>query len=164
MNKSTYLLVKLFQSAVLIDPDIGKTEKKYVSNHRHEIKATCRVLERLGLVEQDEQSVVGYQPTRRLLKYLAERSTQRSKLSNRPETNTDRALFDLLMDVAGIEHGWRNEPTAEVMFAGAVLNALELFHDDEGALKATPMLRRLIAEHDFRRDGFSEKRIRSLTA
>src|SRR5260370_41703602 len=60
---------------------------------------TCRVLERLGLLEK-ASCTLGFKPTDRLINIIADRMVQPTTRSKNPVANVDHDLVDLLWQLA----------------------------------------------------------------
>jgi hypothetical protein len=61
---------------------------------------TCRVLERLGLVEKKASCTLGFKPTHRLINIIADRMVQPTTRNKNPVANVDHDLVDLLWQLA----------------------------------------------------------------
>jgi hypothetical protein len=61
---------------------------------------TCRVLERLGLVEKKASCTLGFKPTHRLINIIADRMVKPTTRSKNPVANVDHDFVDRLWQLA----------------------------------------------------------------
>jgi hypothetical protein len=143
VDSESFFLIKLIQEALLFDCDSNMGAIEYLEKYDRFIRATGRVLERLGLAESDERRGIGWKATRRLISLIADRGVRPLKGTKNRASYTDRALLDLLVVAAEMD----GDGYGGGFFAVEVLEALGLLRRDgfEG-WEPMPLLAQLLVE------------------
>lgn len=139
------LMIALFQAAHSLhgdDPRESLTDKvQYVKHCASDIDKLGRVLKFLGLAETNQQSMLGWTPTARLVHIIAERAARPTKGSATRATKKERQVIDSLLQLAGGQ-------TEEVFtddFLFNVLNGLGFLRESGGGeCKPTALLREVL--------------------
>ena len=140
----TLLMVSIFQQAFPLDPEGSLND--YMAFFALEIDRTCRVLEYLGLAERALGSHLGWKPTPRLMKIIAERVILPFEKSKYPMAADHRKFVSsFILRATG---DVRQDPTAEAFeFICSVLVALGFLQQvASGRFKPTGRLRDLVLE------------------
>jgi hypothetical protein len=141
------LMIAIFQAAYPIWNDVKKEDEEdqtvYVKALATDIKRLGRMFKFLGLAEDDKQSVLGWKPTAKLIRMVAERAARPTKGSNKRATRKDDAMMQSLLQVAD---GWV-EQTFTDDFVFNVLNCFGLLRENiYGECKPTAPLRDMLQE------------------
>jgi hypothetical protein len=141
------LMIAIFQAAYPIWSDVKKEDEedqtRYVKALATDIKRLGRIFKFLGLAEDDKQSVLGWKPTAKLIRMVAERAARPTKGSNKRATRKDDAMMQSLLQLAD---GWV-EQTFTDDFVFNVLNCFGLLRESVyGECKPTALLREMLQE------------------
>ena len=133
------LMIAFFQAAHSLHGDPDKVQ--YVKYCASDIDKLGRVLKFLGLAETNQQSMLGWTPTARLVHIIAERAARPTKGSATPATKKERQVINSLLQLAGGQ-------TEEVFtddFLFNVLNGLGFLGEGgDGECKPTALLREVL--------------------
>jgi hypothetical protein len=140
------LMIAIFQAAYPIWNDVKKEDEadqtRYVKCCASDIERLGRIFKFLGLAEDDKQSVLGWKPTAKLIRMVAERAARPTKGSNKRATRKEEAMIQSLLQLAD---GWV-EQTFTDDFVFNVLNCFGLLRESVyGECKPTTLLQELLA-------------------
>ena len=122
------------------------TPEKFVTDYPRPAYGAIQMLDRLGLVERDRGSVLGWRATAQLEKMAAKAMAKPDRNVKRQESELDDFILDLLADTAGIGRG-----DVEGGSAYRVLEELRLVRTNTGgAGVVTKALLRLILVDAYR--------------
>ena len=108
IDNATYLMVSIFQRLFRSDDDSRDIEE-YVKDNKLEIKNAGRAFEYLDLADLDQSSLLGWKPTRTLLKIIAQRASKYSVTRF-----SYHEYQDVLLDVLHREVFGKNAKTSRV--------------------------------------------------
>src|SRR5260370_35986159 len=94
-DNDSFLVMSIFRKAY----DSEASAEKLVPIFDFLADPTCRVLERLGLVEK-ASCTLGFKPTHRLINIIADRMVQTTTRSKNTVANVDHDFLDLLWRLA----------------------------------------------------------------
>jgi hypothetical protein len=140
------LMIALFQAAHPLagdDPGESLTDKvQYVKYCASDIDRLGRVLKFLGLAETNQQSMLGWTPTARLVHIIAERAARPTKGSATTRaTKKERRVIDSLLQLAG----GQTEQVFTDDFLFNVLNSLGFLRESGGGeCRPTALLREVL--------------------
>jgi hypothetical protein len=109
--------------------DAPDASNEYIKREARRIAATSELLKCLGLAKSDEQSKLGWKPTRLLLRIIANEATRPRAILEDRQTKEERAFLDSI--VASVEANKKGEYDRSALRGGFhLLNAPGLLRED----------------------------------
>ena len=125
------------------------TPEKFVVRYRRLANGAVQMLDRLGLVQRDHGSILGWRATAQLEKIAAEAAAKPDRRLKRQHNDIDAFIFRLLDQTAGI-----SRDDLEAQSAKLVLEELGLVRTNrDGAGVVTKKLMRLLLVDAYRIHG-----------
>ena len=144
-NNEDHLMVSIFLKAAQLDVSERYEPEEFAKEYEDHIKDAGLLFQYLGLAKPHSESPLGWKPTPKLLKIIAERATRRIRQSSRRARVEDTLITSQLRDLAFGE-GCANTPDQYLAFDA--LGGLGLMRESGDGEKLLPTLRlrRLFAE------------------
>jgi hypothetical protein len=116
---------------------------QYVKFYARDFEWIRRVLNIFGLAEEAPESVLGWKPTAKLVRIVAQRAVWQTKPSKKEPTARDHKLVELLFQLTGCKKAEIRNDDFPRLFTG-VLTALGFLRlTREGGLKATSLTKEM---------------------
>jgi hypothetical protein len=149
-------LIAQLRKLYSLDGEETLSNAEWLQNHKLGARGAGRVLQFLGLAEQEERSCLGWKAKHRFYQIAEKAELQNFGVFDGPRTEADAIMVDMLTGIAvgaitfGADrsaHVVSHEQNRIVRYTLNVLGGLDLcMEDDDGKKMPTPLLRELLLQ------------------